>query len=73
MTQDLAEVEEQSDISQLLRTSGTLYVLETHDLPNIVIYRSSRKMVCEIVILRFLAGPRYHQTMKSAAGWSSLS
>ena len=54
--QDLAELGEQSDISQILNASGTLYVLETHDLPDIVIYGSSRTVECEIVILRFLSG-----------------
>ena len=54
--QDLTEVSEQSDVSQKLKASGTLYVLETHNLPNIGIYGSSDKIECEIVILRFLEG-----------------
>ena len=54
-SQDLAEVEEQTALSQILRASGTLYVLETHDLPSIPVLGPGH-IECEIVILRFLAG-----------------
>ena len=54
-SQDLAEVEEQTSLSQILSASGTLYVLETHDLPSIPVLGRGHTE-CEIVILRFLAG-----------------
>ena len=54
--QDLAETGEQTDITRILQASGTLYVLETHDLPSVQVYRSGNVVECEIVILRFLSG-----------------
>ena len=54
--QDLAETGEQTDITRILQASGTLYVLETHDLPSVQVYRSGNVIECEIVILRFLSG-----------------
>ena len=55
--QELAEASgEQTDITRILQASGTLYVLETHDLPSVAVYRSGNVIECEIVILRFLSG-----------------
>lgn len=54
--QDLAETGEQTEITQVLQASGTLYVLETHDLPDVAVYGSTNKIECEIVVLRFLSG-----------------
>ena len=53
-SQDLSDVEEQTSLSQVLNAAGTLYVLETHDLPAISIYRSSNDVECEIAIVRVL-------------------
>ena len=53
--QDLAQTAEESDLSQVLKASGTLFVRETHSLPNVATIGSSAPIECDVVIVRVLA------------------
>ena len=53
--QNLAQTVEQSALSQVLKTSGTLFVRETHSLPEIATVGSSPPIECNVVIVRILA------------------
>ena len=53
--QDLAQTAEQSDLSQVLKASGTLFVRESHSLPDVATVGGSRPIQCEVMIVRVLA------------------
>ena len=53
--QDLEQTAEESDLSQVLKASGTLFVRETHSLPNVATIGSSAPIECDVVIVRVLA------------------
>ena len=53
--QDLLQTAEESDLSQVLKASGTLLVRETHSLPNVATIGSSAPIECDVVIVRVRA------------------
>ena len=54
--QSLAQTaEQQSDLSQVLKTSGTLFVREIHNLPAITTIGDSKNIECDVVIVRILS------------------
>ena len=53
--QSLAKTAEQSDLSQVLKASGTLFVREIHSLPVITTIGDSESIKCDVVIVRILA------------------
>ena len=53
--QDLSQVAEQSDVSKILKASGTLYVRESYDLPGIIT-TAGDTVECEVVIVKVLVG-----------------
>ena len=66
-SQTLSDIENQSEVSQLLNAHGALYILETHHLPSLNVLGSA-PIGCKIVVLRVLSRAALSQDDKMTVG-----